>query len=624
MISIQNIFAILLYFGEMNMKKEKKRISVVYIVILVILALSGFALLELGKNTLIGWAMGLAAFIALIVFEILTKKRNGFLVHLLLCVLFIGIFALSFSVSKPPFKCASAVDVKNPEVTKVVSVEEGDLTGVFNGEKSVEVYAGIPYAAPPVGELRWKEPQPAEKWEGIRACDTFAPMSMQKRDSEIMNSLTQIVGYGRFNISLKDNFREAVSEDSLYLNIWKPAGDIKNAPVLFFIHGGSLTSGQPSFSEYRGEDLAKKGIIVVNFGYRLNVFGYMANEELANESENKTTGNYGLLDQIAALKWVNENIENFGGDSSKITIAGESAGASSVGALCVSPLAKGLFRYAIAESSGITPKVPYHTFRNFEEALAEGRKTLKDFGAGSVSDLRKISAEELLETSAGNSAMTIDGYAITEQPYLTYEKGNNNEQALLNGYNANEADVFNLFTEINDKEYKEALEELFGKYAGEALEAYPPYPLEKKLPVDSGGTAKGAYDHILGGTWFAYSHKKWSDYMAEQNKNVYFYYFSKENSSLRSYHAGELPYAYGNLWRNAKNYKEDDFVLSEQMQNYWVNFVKSGNPNGNGLPQWDKYTQQNGKLLQFDKELEMIDDPYSKLYPIIDKSQNGK
>ena len=605
-------------------EKRKKMGSVFYIIVLVIASLIGFALLELGKNTLLGWGIVIAALAGLIVFEVLKTKNNGFLIHLLLVFAFFGIIAGAFALSVPPYKRVPAVDVKNPEVTEVVSVNEGDLTGVFNEDKSVEVYAGIPYAAPPVGELRWKEPQPAEKWDGVKACDTFAPMSMQKRDSEIMNSLTQIVGYRNFKISLKDNYREAVSEDSLYLNIWKPAGEVKDAPVLFFVHGGSLTSGQPSFSEYRGEDLAKKGIIVVNFGYRLNVFGYMANEELAAESENKTTGNYGLLDQIAALKWVNENIASFGGDASKITIAGESAGASSVGALCVSPLAKGLFRYAIAESSGITPKTPYHTFRNYNDALEQGRKTMEEFGAKSIDDLRKLSAEELVKTTANNSAMTVDGYAIAEQPYLTYEKGENNEQALLNGYNANEADVFNLFTEVNEKEYKEGLNTLFGKYADEAFEAYPvgSHPLEYELAVEKGGSAKGEYNHILGGTWFAYSHKKWSDYMAAQEKPVYFYYFSKDNGSLRSYHAGELPYAYGNLWRHGDKYDDSDFALSETMQSYWVNFVKTGNPNGSGLPQWNKYTAEQTKLLQFDNEVKMIDDPYSKLYPIIDKAQN--
>ncbi|MBE6816567.1 MAG: carboxylesterase family protein [Ruminococcaceae bacterium] len=597
-----------------------------YWIIVALVCIFWFVILELGKNTLLGWGLVIAALVFLIIIEIKKTKVEGFWVHFCLCLLLLTVCSSAFVLSMPPYKTVPAVENKNPAVTQTITVNEGKLTGVYNKDESVEVFAGIPYAAPPVGELRWKEPQAPDKWEGVKACDHFAPMSMQKRDSEIMNTLTRMVGYHDFKISLKDNYREAVSEDSLYLNIWKPAGDVKDAPVLFFIHGGSLTSGQPSFSEYRGEDLAKKGIIVVNFGYRLNVFGYMADESLAAESPNGTTGNYGLLDQIAALKWVNENIAAFGGDASKITIAGESAGSSSVNALCVSPLAKGLFRYAIAESSGITPKVPYHTFRSFDDALKSGKETLDEFGVKTAGELRAMSAEELVKTSTNNSAMTVDGYAITEQPYLTYEKGENNEQALLNGYNSHEANVFNLFTKVDEKAYKDALDELFGEYADEAYEAYPPesVPLDYDFLVEAGGAAKGTYDHILGGTWFAYSHKKWSDYMAAQNKPVYFYYFSKDNGSLRANHAGEMPYAYGNLWRHGYLYEDADFALSDTMQNYWVNFVKTGNPNGNDLPQWAPYTKTQRQILQLDNEVKMIDDPYSKLYPIIDKSQEAK
>ena len=603
---------------------EKKKVKIFYWIILVITALVYFAVMELAKNTLLGWCIAIALFAAYIVLEFKVIKGKKWYIRLLAWIGFFALLGGAMVVSQPPYKTVPAVDNKNPVVTDVVKVEQGELTGVMNKDESVEVYAGIPYAKPPVDDLRWKEPQAPDSWNGVKACDSFAPMSMQKRDSEIMNSLTRIVGYHDYKISLKDNFREAVSEDSLYLNIWKPSGDVKDAPVLFFIHGGSLTSGQPSFSEYRGEDLAKKGIIVVNFGYRLNVFGYMADESLADESPNHTTGNYGLLDQIAALKWVNENIAAFGGDASKITIAGESAGASSVGALCVSPLAKGLFRYAIAESSGITPKTPYHTFRTYEDALEQGNNTLDEYSAKTADELRKISAKELVETSANNSAMTVDGYAITEQPYLTYEKGNNNEQALLNGYNSHEANVFGLFTKVEKADYEKALKELFGDGATEVEKAFPYNSVDNDYDflVEAGGEAKGTYNYILGGTWFAYSHKTWSDYMASQNKPVYFYYFNKDNGSLRANHAGELPYAYGNLWRHDYLYENEDYELSETMQDYWVNFVKTGNPNGKDLPKWEQYTPDQQQILQLDTDIKMIDDPYTRLYKFLDKSQN--
>ncbi len=609
----------------MNKNGKKAKVKVFFWIALVITALIFFAVLELSKNTLLGWGIALAAVAAYVVLEIKVIKKGNFLIRLLCWIVFAGVLGVSFIVSQPPYKNVPAVDVKNPEATGVITVAQGALTGVYNEDKSVEVYAGIPYAKPPVGELRWKEPQEPDSWDGVRECNEFAPMSMQSRNPEIVNSLTSIIGYNNYKISLDDNYREAVSEDSLYLNIWKPAGEVKDAPVLVFIHGGYLTSGQPSFSEYRGESLAKKGVIVVNMGYRLGVFGYMANEELAQESENGTTGNYGLLDQIQALKWVNENIASFGGDASKITIAGESAGSSSVNALCVSPLAKGLFRYAIGESSGITPKKPYHTFRSFEEALESGKTTLSDFGAKSVEELRKLPAEQLVTTTADNSAMTVDGYAITEQPYLTYEKGENNEEALLNGYNSHEANVFSLFKKVDKEEYEKTLLNMFGKYGYEVEEIWPFYSkdLDYSYIVEQGGEGKGTYDFILGGTWFAYSHKKWSDYVASQQKPVFFYYFDKDNKSLRANHAGELPYAYGNLDRHKWLYDESDYALSETMMDYWVNFVTTGDPNGGDLPEWTRYNEAN-QILELSDSPRMMDDPYNSLYQIIDKAQNAE
>ncbi len=603
-------------------KKEKKFRAGFFILLAVVMVIYS-AILELSKNTLLGWVMAVLFCALYVILEIKVIKNKRRRTRFLAWLGFFAVLGATMIISQPPYKCVPAVDVKKPEKTEVISISDGDISGVFSEDKSVEVFAGIPYAKPPVGDLRWKEPQEPDKWEGVRECDTFAPMSMQKRNSELYNSLTSIIGYHNYKIDLKDNYREAVSEDSLYINVWKPGGEVKNAPVLVFIHGGSLTSGQPSFSEYRGEDLAKKGIIVVNFGYRLNVFGYMANEELAKESPNKTTGNYGLLDQVQALKWVQKNIKYFGGDPSAVTVAGESAGSSSVNALCISPLAKGLFRYAIGESSGITPITPYHTFRDMAEALIQGDKTLDDFGAKSVGDLRKIPAEELVNTSANNSAMTVDGYAITEQPYLTYEKKQNNEQALLNGYNSHEANVFGLFNKVDDKAYENAMSDLFGKYSKDVLSAYPAdsKKLDYDFAVEAGGSAKGTYNYVLGGTWFAYSHKKWSDYVAEENRPVYFYCFSKDNKSLRANHGGEMPYAYGNLWRHAWLYDEKDEALSEAMQNYWVNFVKTGNPNGENLPEWKQYTKTEKQLLQLDEEIKMADDMYSELYTIIDKSQ---
>ncbi|MBR1691991.1 MAG: carboxylesterase family protein [Lachnospiraceae bacterium] len=599
-----------------------KRKKSFWIVIGIIMLLYG-TILELSKNVVAGWIAAGIVFTGYIVFAMrfLEGKKPQLRVAGWVCLS--ALLVLVYRLSAPPYKAVPATELAHPESTDIVTVRQGQLTGVYNEDKSVEVYAGIPYAKPPVGELRWKEPQEPESWEGIRVCDHFAPMSMQGRNHPLYDSLVTMMFYHNYKITLKDNYREPVSEDSLYLNVWKPAGEIKDVPVLVYIHGGSLMTGQTYYSEYNGETLAQKGIIVVNLAYRLGVFGYLATEELAAESPNGTTGNYGLLDQIQALKWIHENIEAFGGDPDQITIAGESAGASSVNALCVSPLTEGLFRYAIAESSGITAKKPFHTFRDFDDALQTGSAIMQEMGAGSIDELRQMDAEKLLATEYRNDTMTVDGYAIDEQPYLTYEKGENHEQALLNGFNSHEANVFNLFYKVTDQNYLDYLRNDFGDYAEQIAELYPAgsYPVDYNYLVERGGNAKGAINRVLGAAWFGYSHYTWSNYMIKQNKPVYQYYFTKDNRGLRANHAGELPYAYGNLWRNRFLYDEADEQLSDRMTDYWVNFVKYGDPNGDGLPTWEEYAADTDKLLELGETVSMIDQPYSELFAIIDAYQ---
>ncbi|MBQ6465646.1 MAG: carboxylesterase family protein [Oscillospiraceae bacterium] len=576
---------------------------------LAVIALLFGALLVLSKSTVWGWVLAL---LLLASFAMLYGRvERGWLRTACWLGLLI-LFALTLKLGEAPYRAIPAVSAKDPAVTEIVQVSQGKLTGVYNEDGSVEVYAGIPYAKPPVGELRWREPQEPESWEGVRACDTFAPMSMQQRNPAIVDSLTTIVAFHNFRYDPFKSFREPVSEDSLYLNIWKPAGEVKDAPVLFFIHGGSLQTGQPSYGEYNGESLAKQGVIVVNFGYRLNIFGYFASEELAAESPNGTTGNYGLLDQIAALRWVHENIAAFGGDADNITIAGESAGASSVGALCVSPLAKGLFRRAVAESSGITPVKPYHTFRAYDDALELGRKVLAEQGAANVQALRAIPAEKLLSSADPYNAMTVDGYAITEQPYLTYERGENNEEALLNGFNSHEADLFNFFLKVSTGNYDETLRAIFAGHTDE---------VEALYPAATDAEAKANVNTILSAAWFAYSHYDWSRCMTAQGKPVYEYCFTRANGGLSNNHGGEMPYVFGNLGTQPYNYAPEDWTLSERMQRYWVNFARTGDPNGEGLPYWPTYAESPGRPLKLDAKIEPVEDPYLKLYEIIDLRQ---
>lgn len=615
------------------MSKTKKRGLGGFFVGVTIISILYLIVLEFSKNRVFGWCIASLVIAGMIVTRVLKKDRVKGFTGFLLWVAFLALLSVNLMISAPKEQRVPAFEGRKPVVTGVVSIDQGDITGVYNGDRTVEIYAGIPYAKPPVGDLRWREPEAPEPFDGVRACDHYGPMAMQPVNTPIYDTLYDIIGFKRFKISLYDNYREPTSEDCLYLNVYAPADRGEEPlPVIFYVHGGSLTTGQSYYTEYRGDDLAKKGVIFVNFAYRLGVFGYYANEDLAAESPNGTTGNYGLLDQIAALKWVKENIASFGGDPENITIAGESAGSSSVNALCVSPLTEGLFTKAIAESSSILANKPYHTFRTLKSALDTGNKILSEFKAGSVADLREIPAEKLLTTRYQNSSMTIDGYAITEEPYKTYLRGANHEKALLNGFNAKEADAFLLNTKATRDNYGELLKPVCGTYAEEMARLVPwdQYPQGQKFIVDAGGEAKGSLNWVYSAAWFTYSHYLWSNYMAALGRPVYEYYFTKENKSLSNFHAGELPYAYGNLWRNkSASYTEEDFELSELMQDYWVNFAKYGDPNGPGgigpdgkaLPAWERYTGDSPLLMEFNTNPSMREDPYTDIYKILDKYQ---
>lgn len=581
------------------------------------------AVLELSKNTVLAWVLAVAIFAGFLFLNGYLFSAKPWYMKTLGWAAYILLFAVNLWATQPPIKAVPALDYSNPKETGVISVAEGDLTGVYSEDGAVELYMGVPYAKAPVGELRWKEPQNPESWDGVLKCDTYAPQAMQSRNPEIVSSLIDIFVYRNYRVSLKDNIRAPMSEDCLYLNIWKPAGDITNAPVLVFIHGGSLNSGQTWWSEYNGEALARRGIVVVNFAYRLGVFGYMAHPELASESPNGTTGNYGLLDQVKALEWVQRNIGAFGGDKNNVTLAGESAGSSSVSALCVSPLAKGLFRRAIGESSSVTGVKPYHTFRTMDEAMNAGKATQEEFGAADIEELRNLPAEKLVTTSHTPSAMTVDGYALTEQPYLTYERGEQNEEALINGYNKNESLVFSFFYKVDEENLAENISSLFGDYAEEAAKileiegADPDY----KYIVDQGGTAKGTFNKLLTAAWFSYSHYSWSRLDAKAGIPVWEYYFTKNNRSMGSNHGGEMPYCYGNLDRHGWLYDDKDRELENIMLTYWENFCRYGDPNGAGLPSWEKFNDDDTKILELGDNVGMVEEPFLEIYKVIDKYQ---
>ena len=539
--------------------------------------------------------------------------------RLLVWLVFIAGTSLVVLRYYPREEIKSAAYYNNPVKSELMTLRDGDVEGLLSEDKSVKVYAGIPYAKAPVGELRWKEPQNPDKWTGVRNCTKFAPKSMQPKEAAWQSSAVDIYAQKAWRPDFSYHPLEARSEDSLYLNIWRPNNSDTNLPILVFIHGGSLTTGSSSFEDYNGEAVAKKNVIMITITYRLGVFGYFAHEELQNESTNHTTGNYGLLDQIKALEWVNENAMYFGGDKNNITIAGESAGSSSISALCTSPLAKGLFKRAIGESSSLVVKKVPHTYRTLDSAKKTGNDIMKEFNCKNINELRNIPAEVLVNTKYTNSSMTLDGYALTKNPYDVYKDHENNEVELLNGYNVLEADPFTisqyLFNPTNKSNIEARLKEYFGETAGTSVyNLYAP-----KLLTDN--DAFKAFNEIISVYWFMNPHNSWSKMAKANGVKVYRYQFTKENGYYGTYHSGEMIYAYGNISKSTHQfaYNDEDKKLSDTMLNYWVNFVKTGNPNSSGLPEWKEWGLNGStKVMELGKNVGEIEDKYLDLYNIFE------
>lgn len=564
------------------------------------------AVLELNKNTIIGWIL---LVILAVIFPVLymTKLSNGrWFVKLIAWLAYFALFFGILLATWPPVKAVPASDDPKPEQTGTIMTEDGLVRGVYSKDHTVEIYTGIPYAKAPVGDLRWRKPQDPEPWDGILECDHFAPMSMQTTNLPIYDSLVRIIGYSDYKISLKDNYIPPVSEDSLYINVWKPAGEHENLPVLVYIHGGTLQSGQAWTKDYDGKSFAKNGIVTVNLGYRLGVFGYYTDMELM--AEEGTAGNFGLLDQIKALEWVRDNIAAFGGDPNNVTIVGESAGSACIDALCVSPLAKGLFRRAVLESSTLSSVNPPHSYRDFETALKSGQSLKERYNCSTVEDLRKLDAKTIVGELSTQHYLTNDGYALLDSPYNTRMSGVHNEEALLHGYNLEESGPFIMFSHANMKNYENRVRAYFRDYADDVLAIYNPT------------TNKEADEYwaiIYGAVFFNYPHYCLNRLAVKEGIPVYEYLFSKSNGMLSSWHSGELIYVFKNL-EGKKLFDEVDYKLSETMHSYWANFATNGDPNGEGLPTFPQNTNS-AHLLELGDQVQVIDEPYLALYEVMDR-----
>lgn len=486
----------------------------------------------------------------------------------------------------------SGAAAQNPQVTTA----NGTLEGI--DQSGVKIFLGVPYAAPPVGELRWKAPQPVAKWDGVREAKEFGPDPMQQPI------------YGDMNFGAKEK-----SEDCLYLNIWTPAKTMdEQLPVLIYFNGGGLMAGSGSEPRYAGWSMARMGIISITANYREGIFGFFAHPELSAESPYGGSGNYGFLDQVAAIKWVKENIASFGGDPDRITIVGESAGSMSVSALMASPLCQGLFAQAIGSSGSVLGLNMASTIPTLEDAELAGVEKAEKMGCGSLADLRALPADELMERAAIASRpdYNIDGYFFTKQPCEVYECGEQTKVPLLVGRNSNEADVsFILRGEPATVEsLTKAISPVFGENTDKVLELYG---IKTDSDVAGNGAMQLASDMFIG-----YSTWKWGDMHGQTSMQpVYRYNYchprpnmiddskvaglaggvmekdavdepaEESNVTAGAVHSADIEYAMGTLPTNRVfDWQPEDYLVSEIFQNYYVNFVKTGNPNGLGLTEW--------------------------------------
>ncbi len=457
-----------------------------------------------------------------------------------------------------------------------VKVEGGLIQGTVT--EDLTIYKGIPFAAPPVGDLRWKAPQPVEKWVGVKQTTTYAPAAFQG-----------------------GNPPSGKSEDCLYLNVWTPAKSAKEKiPVLVWIYGGGFSFGSTAEPGYDGTKLAKKGVVLVSIAYRVGQLGFLAHPELSVENPNHVSGNYGLLDQINGLKWIQKNIAAFGGDPDKVTIFGESAGGISVSMLCASPLAKGLFHGAISESGGSfgptrAKTYPGENMKTLKQAEADGEDYAQKLGVSSIAELRKISADKLpLGMGMGGGWPITDGYVIPDDQHKLYEAGKYNDTPILIGYNSDEGASFS--REKTPEDYFAGVKARYGKFADELIKAYPAG--ENSVPKTARDLARDAA--------FGWQTWAWAKLQSETGKSkVFFYYFDQhpdypEDSPRFGYgspHGQEVAYVFKSIDPNNPQTTQSDLEISESMATYWTNFAKNGNPNGNGVPEWPAFSIANPKVM---------------------------
>ena len=514
------------------------------------------------------------------------------------------------------------------------SIENGMIEGNYDTKTGIQTYFGIPFAKPPVGELRWKAPQPIENWKGVKETKKFSARPMQRIIFGDMNSRS-----------------DGLSEDCLYLNVWTPAKrNTKGLPVLLYFYGGGNSAGDASEPRYDGETMAKKGIVVITCNYRLNVFGFLAHPELSAEASYKASGNYGMLDQVAAMKWVNKNIAAFGGDPNKVTIAGESAGSIGVSMQMSSPLGRKLIAGAIGESgAGINPTMAPVPLADAEKT---GTEFVKKAGVSTIKQLRSLSTRDIYEIFEESKMfgfpIVIDNYFLPKTIPQIFNAKEQAQVPLLLGWNSAEipGQAFMQGQPYKEENYVARVKKEYPNDFEEVLKLYP-YSSEKEIELSA--TALAADRFISYSTW------KWFDlHRNNSSQPVYRYLYSKlrpalvDNSmasalaggtvkkdgntppppkAVGAPHACEIEYCMGNL-HLIKEYAwtADDFKVSETMNNYFANFIKTGNPNGEKLPEWTvaKAGDKTPPVMIIDVESKTVQAQNDARYEFLDKAYKNK
>jgi para-nitrobenzyl esterase len=496
---------------------------------------------------------------------------------------FINFFLIFFL-----FACTSGQKVESVDVNSV-KTQAGIISGKTSDDQAVKIFMGVPFAAPPVGDLRWKAPQSVSSWQGIRACVNPPASAMQAPPKPFMCWSKEFMAP-----------ESPLSEDCLYLNVWTTAKSVQDKlPVMVWIHGGAFTGGSGTVPLYNGEAMSRKGVVFVTINYRLGIFGFLAHPELSAESDLKVSGNYGILDQIAALKWVKENITSFGGDPNNVTIAGQSAGSFSVNMLVVSPKAKGLFHKAIAQSGGMFGK-QLSLGQTLKAAEETGKQLTEKMKIASVAALRAVPADSLLKIP-GRFGLVVDNVVIPPV-YETFAAGKHNDVSLISGWNADDGVSFGPSPKA--EQYKTMAKAQYGDKTDTFLKLFPAGNDEEA----------GKSQKLVSQLFFGWNNYAWARLQtAKGTGKAYLYYFKRippGEPNYGAFHSAEFGYALHTLKLWDRPFTEVDYKLEEAMSSYWVNFAKTGDPNGEGLPVWPVFNDNKPEVIELGDEVKAGPLPY--------------